>query len=74
MPDAYRIFKSLKELETALLSCGFLRIRRDIVLNTMNIKTVCKDGSLLLSNGEALHPSRDRMRAVEQYLKEYYYI
>lgn len=72
--DACRVFKSLKELETALLSCGFLRIRRDILLNTLAIKTVCKDGSLLLTNGETVHPSRDRLRAVEQYLKEYYYI
>lgn len=72
--DPHRIFKSLKELETALSSCGFLRIRRDIVVNTLALKTVCKDGSLLLLNGEALYPSRDRLRMVEQYLKEFYYI
>lgn len=73
-PSHCRVFKGLKELETSLSSCGFLRIRRDILLNTLAIKTVCKDGSILLSSGEVVHPSRDRLKVVERYLKEYYYI
>jgi DNA-binding LytR/AlgR family response regulator len=74
MTDSHRIFKSLKELDTSLSTGGFLRIRRDILLNTLTIKTVCKDGSIILCNGETLHPSRERMRTVEKYLKEYFYI
>ncbi len=73
-PEPHRIFKSLKELEVALSSCGFIRIRRDILLNTLVIKTVSKDGSIVLTSGETLYPSRDRLRIVERYLKEYYYI
>lgn len=69
-----RVFKSLKELETSLSTCGFLRIRRDVLLNTLSIKTVCKDGSIVLATGDIVYPSRDRMRTVEKYLKEYYYV
>ncbi|HYG40089.1 MAG TPA: LytTR family DNA-binding domain-containing protein [Cytophagales bacterium] len=72
--DVCRVFKSLKELETSLSSCGFLRIRRDVLLNTINIKTVSKDGSIILTTGETVHPSREKAKAVEQYLKDYYYI
>ncbi len=74
LEKSHRIFKGLKELETSLSSCGFIRIRRDILLNTSIIKTVSKNGSILLISGEVLYPSRDRLRAVEKYLKEFYYI
>lgn len=68
------IFKGLKELETSLFSGGFLRIRRDILLNTLTIKNVSKEGSIHLISGETLHPARDRMPRVQKYLKEYFYI
>lgn len=69
---SYSVFRTLKELETALRDCGFLRIRRDILVNTMNITSFSKDGSLVLSTGDILHPSRERIKSVEVYLKRFF--
>ena len=70
----YNVFRTLKDLETALSAAGFLRIRRDILLNSMNIKSVSKEHAIVLCTGEVVYPSRERIKAVDIYLKRFFYI
>jgi DNA-binding LytR/AlgR family response regulator len=69
-----RVFRSLKELESALSASGFLRIRRDILVNTLNIKSYSKEHTIVLCSDVVLHPSRDKVRMVEAYLKKFFYV
>lgn len=67
------IFKRLSDIEAALHYNGFLRIRRNYLINTYNIKQV-NNRAIVMANDETLYPSRDRGKVVEAYLKEHFYI
>lgn len=67
------IFKRLSDIEAALHYNGFLRIRRNYLINTYNIKQV-SNRAITMANDETLYPSRDRCKVVEAYLKEHFYI
>lgn len=55
---------TLKIIEARLLSFGFLRLTRGDVVNLDFIEKIRRDGSVELTDGTQIYPSRRRRKAV----------
>ena len=62
--------KTLKEYEEMLDECGFLRIHRTHLINSLYIKEYERDGTLILKDGSKVEVARRKKEQFLKFLKE----